>query len=157
MARTKANGSDNYIAGAQDNGTHISNVAAGADANTSYQRVLGGDGFEVIWHYDSINKFIGGFQYNGFYRFVNGQGFFAGNGDYGSGSSPFYSKISNAKQQSGNGFQPIDQWGVEIYKFCRNLGTVPAAPVLLCRGKQQCAGCRGINCKSRCSVGRVMP
>ena len=103
---TKANGSDNYIAGAQDNGTHISNVAAGADANTAYQSIIGGDGFEVIWHYDSINKFIGGSQYNSFIRFTSQGTFYAYHGDQGSATSPFYSKISNANNNPETVFSP---------------------------------------------------
>lgn len=103
---TKANGSDNYIAGAQDNGTHISNVTAGADATTAYQRVIGGDGFEVIWHYDSINKFIGGSQYNSFIRFTSQGSFYGFHGDQGSAASPFYSKISNANNNPEIVFSP---------------------------------------------------
>ncbi|TYP71544.1 WD40/YVTN/BNR-like repeat-containing protein [Aquimarina intermedia] len=89
----KRNGADDYIAGAQDNGTWISFTGGTADEATSYLRAIGGDGFESLWNYNDPNKFIGGSQYNGYVRYVNGRGFNARHPESGAGTSPFYTKI----------------------------------------------------------------
>ncbi len=102
----KRNGAEDYIAGAQDNGTWISLTGGSANDETDYTFIIGGDGFEVLWNYNDPNKFIGGFQYNGFRRFVNGQEFNAGHGESGSGTSPFYSKITNSNNNPNVLFSP---------------------------------------------------
>ena len=101
----KRNGSNAYLAGAQDNGSHISS-SENANAASEYQRVLGGDGFEVIWNYENTDKFIAGSQYNNFARFDGENGFFAPHGESGAGKSPFYSKISNANNNPDVVFSP---------------------------------------------------
>lgn len=102
----KRNGVEDYIAGAQDNGTWISSTNNGANDETPYQFILGGDGFEVLWNYDDPNKFIGGYQYNGFVGYDNGQGYNASHGESGAGTSPFYSKITNANNNPDILFSP---------------------------------------------------
>ncbi len=102
----KRNGTQDYMAGAQDNGTWISFTQDGANDETQYLFAIGGDGFEVLWNYDETNKFIGGSQFNGFERFVNGQRFNARHGESGSGTSPFYSKIVNANNNPNVVFSP---------------------------------------------------
>ncbi|WP_103072645.1 T9SS type A sorting domain-containing protein [Aquimarina sediminis] len=102
----KRNGVEDYIAGAQDNGTWISFTGDSANDETQYQFIIGGDGFEVLWNYNDPNKFIGGSQYNGFVRYVNGQGFNARHGESGGGTSPFYSKIVNANNNPDALFSP---------------------------------------------------
>ncbi len=102
----KRNGVEDYMAGAQDNGTWISLTGAQANDETQYQFIIGGDGFEVLWNYNDPNKFVGGSQYNGFVRYVNGQGYNARHGDAGAGSSPFYSKIVNANNNPDVLFSP---------------------------------------------------
>ncbi len=101
----KRNGSSSYLAGAQDNGSHIT-FSENADANSEYIRVLGGDGFEVIWNYENTDKFIAGSQYNNFARFDGENGFLAPHGESGAGTSPFYSKISNANNNPDVVFSP---------------------------------------------------
>ncbi|WP_103865182.1 T9SS type A sorting domain-containing protein [Aquimarina sp. I32.4] len=101
----KRNGVEDYMAGAQDNGTWISTTGSGANDATQYQFIIGGDGFEVLWNYEDPNKFIGGSQFNNFVRYVNGQGFFAGHGESGAGS-PFYSKITNSNNNPNVLFSP---------------------------------------------------
>jgi len=92
----KQNGQDNYLAGAQDNGTWI---AQGNDATKSkiYQNASGGDGFETIWHYNNPQDIITSSQTNVFYRFTNfvrSQSYFSESSD--SSKSPFYTKLANA-------------------------------------------------------------
>ena len=93
---TKQNGEDNYIAGAQDNGSWISS-GNNSNAVKSYQSIFGGDGFEVLWHYNEPTNFIATAQFNQIARYINNSGAisnFLSGGD--SSISPFYSKISSA-------------------------------------------------------------
>lgn len=101
----KRNGSSSYLAGAQDNGSHIT-LDANANATSNYTRVLGGDGFEVIWNYNDTDRYIVGSQYNNFARFGPEGGFYARHGESGSATSPFYSKISNANNNPDVVFSP---------------------------------------------------
>ncbi|MEH6406940.1 MAG: T9SS type A sorting domain-containing protein [Leeuwenhoekiella sp.] len=101
----KNNGTDNYIAGAQDNGTYISLNGGSDSKNTIYSQIVGGDGFEVIWNYNDPTKYIGGAQNNNFLRYSNGQYYdatFEESGNY----SPFYSKIANANNNPEVLFSP---------------------------------------------------
>ena len=95
-AATKQNGVDNYIAGAQDNGTWISSGGGGSKTK-SYQKILGGDGFEAVWHYNKSGNFIGASQnYGNIGRYINNSGALTTFDDAGDGNlSPFYSKLSN--------------------------------------------------------------
>lgn len=93
---SKQNGQDNYIAGAQDNGSWIS-FGNNADKNKSYQSISGGDGFEVLWHYNNPNDYISTIQYNRIVRYINNVGALSNFLDSGNSSiSPFYTKVSNA-------------------------------------------------------------
>ncbi|WP_166383601.1 T9SS type A sorting domain-containing protein [Polaribacter sp. 11A2H] len=103
---TKQNGEDNYLTGAQDNGCWIS---LGNDANKDkeYLEAFGGDGFEVIWHYDNPQDFIVSSQNNRIGRYVNFA--FAGQESL-EGEEIFYTKLANANNNpnavfsvSGNG------------------------------------------------------
>ncbi len=55
-----------YIAGAQDNGTWVTPDGMEADKSTFYDYAIGGDGFEASWHYTDPNKIIGSSQFNAF-------------------------------------------------------------------------------------------
>ncbi|MFA4923080.1 MAG: T9SS type A sorting domain-containing protein, partial [Ignavibacteriaceae bacterium] len=100
----KMTGGQSYIGGTQDNGTWFSNPTKGnANAATKYDFVIGGDGFEVVWNPKDPLKMIGGSQYNGLQRTVDGwktsetpnKGF----DDYGNATnSPFITKIAGSKQ-----------------------------------------------------------
>ena len=94
---TKQNGADNYLAGAQDNGTWISS-GNNSNSTKSYQAILGGDGFEVIWHYNKPGNIIGVSQnYGQVGRYINYVGALSNFTDSGDGNvSPFYAKLSNA-------------------------------------------------------------
>ncbi|WP_347217841.1 T9SS type A sorting domain-containing protein [Chryseobacterium sp.] len=95
----KKNGADAYVAGAQDNGSSATLTAPSSSAS-SYLSLLGGDGFEALWNYNKPNELIFGSQYNNFTRTEQGVSlsgrFTARNADYGSATSPFYSKLANA-------------------------------------------------------------
>ena len=97
----KRPGSNAYIGGSQDNGTWYSPVGSAAGKTTSYIAAIGGDGFEVVWHYKDPLKIIGGSQYNGFRRTINGGGSWTvartGLTDFGSGNGPFVTKLANSK------------------------------------------------------------
>ena len=93
---TKQNGADNYIAGAQDNGCWISQ-GNNSDKTKTYQKILGGDGFEVIWHYNKPGNFIGVSQnYGQVGRYINNVGALSNFEESGSAAAPFYAKLSNA-------------------------------------------------------------
>ncbi|WP_334056831.1 T9SS type A sorting domain-containing protein [Polaribacter sp. P097] len=95
-AATKQNGEDNYIAGAQDNGSWISS-GDNSSITKSYQKILGGDGFEAVWHYNKPGNFIVASQnYGNIGRYIDYNGALTSFDDSGNGSlSPFYSKLSN--------------------------------------------------------------
>lgn len=97
----KSPGAERYAGGTQDNGTFISPGSVSADSTTAYLHKIGGDGFEVAWHHEDIDKFIGGSQYNRFFKTTDGgenwnavdQNFDGwGNSDV----SPFVSKIAES-------------------------------------------------------------
>ncbi|NVJ87986.1 MAG: T9SS type A sorting domain-containing protein [Flavobacteriaceae bacterium] len=94
---TKQNGEDNYIAGAQDNGSWIS-FDDDATKTKTYTKLLGGDGFEAVWHYDKPGDFIVASQrYGNIVQFLNYSGKLVSFPDAGNSSlTPFYSKLSNA-------------------------------------------------------------
>jgi len=90
-----------YIGGMQDNGTWESAKNVDADKTTPYIFRIGGDGFEVSWHYNDGQKMIGGSQYNRFWKTENGgQSYFAANAGFNgwgnSAVSPFISKIAKS-------------------------------------------------------------
>ncbi len=93
---TKQNGQDNYLAGAQDNGSWIS-LNSDATKSKTYTFVFGGDGYEAIWHYDRPGDFLVTSQYGRIGRYLNNS--YAGTANYADSgdntAAPFYSKISN--------------------------------------------------------------
>lgn len=94
-----------YFGGTQDNGTFESLKNEEADKSTSYYHRIGGDGFEVSWHYGNGDKMIGGSQYNRFYKTDDGWNTYAAsnvgfNGWGNSAVSPFISKIAKSYSDS---------------------------------------------------------
>ncbi|MGK0453119.1 MAG: photosystem II stability/assembly factor-like uncharacterized protein [Paraglaciecola sp.] len=94
---TKQNGKDNYLAGAQDNGSWISQ-GNDSDKSKAYAFVYGGDGYEALWHFTKPGDFLVTSQYGWVGRYLNniyvGDANIADSGN--SSIAPFYSKISNA-------------------------------------------------------------
>jgi photosystem II stability/assembly factor-like uncharacterized protein len=92
----KQNGQDNYLAGAQDNGSWIA-TGNNATKSKTYQSVLGGDGFETIWHYNKPQDFIVTSQTNYIARYINfnySSANFSESSD--TDKSPFFTKVANA-------------------------------------------------------------
>ena len=87
-----------YIGGTQDNGTWLS--PENPDALTSWNHVIGGDGYETSWHFDDPLKIMGGFQFNGLQRSLDGginwESATNGLNDTGGGSAPFITKIGKS-------------------------------------------------------------
>ena len=94
----KVTGKEQYIAGAQDNGTFISPSGENASKTTNYAHVIGGDGFEVIAHYNDPGKMFGGSQGNNFYWTENGGSTWGYAGNLITGSGPFINRVSNPYQ-----------------------------------------------------------
>jgi FlgD Ig-like domain len=97
----KKPGASAYIGGMQDNGTWRS--PEDADASSLWVFQIGGDGYETSWHFNDPSKIIGGSQYNGLRRSVDGglswSSATSGLGDTGSGSAPFITKIGKSNME----------------------------------------------------------
>lgn len=68
----KRPGAPEFIGGMQDNGTWRSPGGINAAPGTSWLPQLGGDGFTVAWHGEDPNLIIGGTQFNGLNRSLDG-------------------------------------------------------------------------------------
>jgi photosystem II stability/assembly factor-like uncharacterized protein len=94
----KRPGRSAYFGGMQDNGTWFSD--ANPDSLSPWTAAIGGDGYETSWHFDDPLKMIGGYQYNGLQRSLDGgltwSSATTGLGDVGSGAAPFITKIGKS-------------------------------------------------------------
>lgn len=93
----KRPGIDEYLGGAQDNGTWKSPANVVATKSTNYLFKIGGDGFEVLWHNTDDKKLIGGSQNNNFARSLDGGNTWSSATSGLSGTHPFISKLANSK------------------------------------------------------------
>lgn len=97
----KKPGASAYIGGMQDNGTWRSPEGTGALDPWIFQ--IGGDGYETSWHFNDPLKIIGGSQYNGLRRSLNGgqswSNATSGLSNTGSSSAPFITKIAKSNQE----------------------------------------------------------
>jgi photosystem II stability/assembly factor-like uncharacterized protein len=97
----KKPGASAYIGGMQDNGTWRS--PENSDAASLWTFQIGGDGYETSWHFNDPSKIIGGSQYNGLRRSLDGGLSWAsatnGLGNTGSGSAPFITKIAKSNME----------------------------------------------------------
>ncbi len=93
----KKNGADQYIAGAQDNGTYVS--PDNPSSTSAHNFVIGGDGFECVWNYDDSNKVLGGSQNNGLAVSNDGGVNFTRSGAIRTGG-PFVTRFANAKNNA---------------------------------------------------------
>jgi hypothetical protein len=95
----KKPGEDVFIGGMQDNGTWRSPQDEVATDQKNYSFMIGGDGFEVLWHPVRKNSIIGSVYNNQFQTTTNGGGTWAastgGIGDDG----PFISKLSHNRNR----------------------------------------------------------
>ena len=96
----KRPGASAYFGGMQDNGTWFS--PNGPNNLTPWTNAFGGDGYETSWHFDDPLKMIGGSQYNGLQRSLDGGATWSsatsGLTDTGSASAPFITKIAKTNQ-----------------------------------------------------------
>ncbi len=94
----KMPGGSAYVGGMQDNGTWRSPVDATASSPWAPQ--IGGDGYETDWNFDDPLKIMGGYQFNGLMRSLDGgmtwEAADNGLGDTGSSAAPFITKIGQS-------------------------------------------------------------
>ncbi len=94
----KRPGASAYFGGMQDNGTWFS--APDPDRLAPWTFAIGGDGYETSWHFDDPLKMIGGYQYNGLQRSLDGgqswNGATGGLSDTGSANAPFITKVAKS-------------------------------------------------------------
>lgn len=97
----KMPGGSAYIGGMQDNGTWRSPENSIKNSNWIFQ--IGGDGYETSWHFDDPDKIIGGSQFNGLRRSLDGGQSWvsatSGLTNTGSGNAPFITKIAKTNQE----------------------------------------------------------
>jgi photosystem II stability/assembly factor-like uncharacterized protein len=95
----KAHDVNLFIAGAQDNGTW-GVMTPDPDATTDYTSLMGGDGFEAIWHYDDANKLMASSQFNNIFRTTDG-GNNGGPAIEGlEGDGPFITRLASSKSDN---------------------------------------------------------
>ena len=110
----KRAGKDVFIGGMQDNGTWMSPGTAIATDSVEYSAVLGGDGFEVLWHPETSSKIIGSIYNNNFFVSLN-SGVFWQQSIGGLGTSgPFISKLSHSRSRPDT-IYTIDAEGVYMH------------------------------------------
>ncbi|MBK8167555.1 MAG: hypothetical protein IPK64_16545 [bacterium] len=97
----KAPGRSAYFGGTQDNGTWQS--GDDPDAVAAYDFRIGGDGYETSWHFDDPLKLIGGYQYNGLQRSLDGgatwESATSGMTNNSSSTAPFITKIAKSQKR----------------------------------------------------------
>jgi len=94
----KRPGASAYIGGTQDNGTWQSGIDPMSTDPWTHR--IGGDGYETSWHFDDPQKIMGGYQFNGLQRSLDGglswSSATSGMTDTGGGSAPFITKIGKS-------------------------------------------------------------
>lgn len=97
----KKPGASAYVGGMQDNGTWRS--PENSDAVSPWTFQIGGDGYETSWHFNDPLKIIGGSQYNGLRRSLDGGLSFtsatSGLTNTSSSNAPFITKIAKTNAE----------------------------------------------------------
>ncbi|PLX20279.1 MAG: hypothetical protein C0599_09325 [Salinivirgaceae bacterium] len=97
----KAHGVNLFIGGTQDNGTWgYMNPGSEADETSDYQPLMGGDGFEAIWHYDDPDKLMASSQFNGIFATTDGGNNGAPASDGLEGEGPFITRLASSKSDN---------------------------------------------------------
>lgn len=92
----KKPGEDKYIGGTQDNGTWVS-TGSTVDANSPYNFVIGGDGFEVLWHAENTDLVMGTIYNNRIFVSKNGgNSFNSSSSGITNQDGPFITRLSSA-------------------------------------------------------------
>jgi photosystem II stability/assembly factor-like uncharacterized protein len=117
----KQNGMDNYLAGAQDNGSWIS-LEGNSTKDKTYTKAFGGDGFEALWHYNNPQDFIVTSQNNVIGRYVNFE--HAGETSL-PGSTIFYTKVANADNNPNVVFSVSGEGVWRSTDFAENWNLIP--------------------------------
>jgi len=117
----KQNGMDNYLAGAQDNGSWIS-LEDNSTKDKTYIFAFGGDGFEVLWHYNNPRDFIVTSQNNVIGRYVDFS--YAGATSL-PGSTIFYTKVANADNNPDAVFSVSGDGVWRSTDFAENWNLIP--------------------------------
>ncbi len=88
-----------YISGFQDNGTWLSPKGENASSSSDYTYKIGGDGFEVITHWNNSDSMMGGYQNNGLWRSMDGGNvwYFVATNEM-RNNGPFITRISTSYQ-----------------------------------------------------------
>jgi photosystem II stability/assembly factor-like uncharacterized protein len=88
-----------YFGGLQDNGSQLS--LSNPSTSSSWSEVLGGDGFDVVWHSREPDKIIGSIYYNDLRKSDDGGQTWGSIGDFigdnSADSAPFITKIASSK------------------------------------------------------------
>ena len=127
----KRPGASAYIGGMQDNGTWRSPLNPTIADPWSFE--IGGDGYETSWHFDDPLKIMGGYQYNGLQRSLDGGATWSsatsGLTDTGSANAPFVSKIgkSTARPDVVFAVGKSGVWRSTNFGGSWTLSTTPAA------------------------------
>ncbi len=90
----KKPGENVYIGGTQDNGTWLSGLDPQRD--DGWERVLGGDGFDAIWHSKDVRLVLASWQGNNIARSTDGGKSFTGV-DKPNDEGPFWTVLSNSR------------------------------------------------------------
>jgi photosystem II stability/assembly factor-like uncharacterized protein len=102
----KRPGAQEYIGGAQDNGTNFSPSGEQSSSKTRYEFAFAGDGGAALWHSADPKKMIGSTQFNNFRRSLDGgatwskavSGLRLLNGVPDASKYPFFSRLAYSKQ-----------------------------------------------------------
>ncbi len=100
----KANGSDRYVGGTQDNGSWVS--PENPDGTSEWSLAPSGDGFEAAWHYDNPNLLIESSQFNSLFKSKDGGQTWT---PIVSPPGPFLTRVANSKQDPDLVFIVTDQ------------------------------------------------
>jgi hypothetical protein len=93
----KRPGADEYVGGAQDNGTRISANNETASASTSYTFGSDGDGFECLWNSKDAEQLLGTKYYGQILKSTNGGNLFREVAPADNTEFPFVTKLANSK------------------------------------------------------------
>jgi hypothetical protein len=126
----KSPGASAYFGGTQDNGTWQSGANPGSVADWDFR--IGGDGYETSWHFDDPLKLIGGYQYNGLQRSIDGGASWAsatsGLTNTSSSNAPFITKIGKSQRRPDTIFA-VGSTGVwKSTDFGQNWASTAIAP-----------------------------